>query len=535
MPYLAGSLLLLESTSLMHQLGSAVTAGLLAAWPGAIESLGRVVVVFALNEVLANGLGLAMRGGLVRRWRAPRLAVGRGGGGSRRTLDRATGIGRRGRRLASGGTRDCRRVGHHGFSGRTMGRSLSRSPAMIMDAIHGKSPGPASLCGVPLQGMKKGMVYSGVFMAILHGLDLLCKVPAAGWLLPALSAADRRLLAGAVLFPLAKTIIETFDGSQAFFRRTRASYRQPALYARGALIGLGVGYAILQLLTASATRVRAEFGCAVGIAAFGGVSLLRDGFYALRRRGRLQWRVYLVEAVFGGLIGAAIGFYLDAAQVSLVVGEVPSLPRRRPDAAALRRLSVLEQMGLHQPGQRRRRREPAVRGGPGGRHQLVHPRLAVRHQPHLPHGVFPPGSGADQGAVHPRRAGGPQPEHARSAPLGPVDVAHHQFVPPADGRADLVQPGRRHPHRGGHLPRRDHEPGGLPRLEPAVFIYLLAYDAVRILIWLDHMGLRVATLVNLSFLGMDRLDERLARFLGPAATAAASRKASSGSPPGRRC
>src|SRR5205085_2824645 len=52
-----------------------------------------------------------------------------------------------------------------------------------------------------------------------------------------------------------------------------------------------------------------------------------------------------------------------------------------------------------------------------------------------------------------------------------------------------------------------------------VFIALLAYDAVRILIWLDHMGLRVATLVNLSILGMDRLEERLARFLGPAATA----------------
>ena len=52
-----------------------------------------------------------------------------------------------------------------------------------------------------------------------------------------------------------------------------------------------------------------------------------------------------------------------------------------------------------------------------------------------------------------------------------------------------------------------------------VFIYLLAYDAVRILIWLDHMGLRVATLVNLSFLGMDKLEQRLARTLAPAATA----------------
>ena len=42
---------------------------------------------------------------------------------------------------------------------------------------------------------------------------------------------------------------------------------------------------------------------------------------------------------------------------------------------------------------------------------------------------------------------------------------------------------------------------------------------MRILIWLDHMGLRVATLVNLSFLGMDRLEQRLARLLAPAATA----------------
>ena len=53
-----------------------------------------------------------------------------------------------------------------------------------------------------------------------------------------------------------------------------------------------------------------------------------------------------------------------------------------------------------------------------------------------------------------------------------------------------------------------------------VFISILAYNSIRVLIWLDHMGLRVATLVNLSFLGMDRLDRKLARFLGPAAATA---------------
>jgi len=47
-----------------------------------------------------------------------------------------------------------------------------------------------------------------------------------------------------------------------------------------------------------------------------------------------------------------------------------------------------------------------------------------------------------------------------------------------------------------------------------MFLGLLAYDWLRVLIWFDHMGLRVATLVNLSFLGGDRLDEAAARFIG---------------------
>ena len=37
------------------------------------------------------------------------------------------------------------------------------------------------------------------------------------------------------------------------------------------------------------------------------------------------------------------------------------------------------------------------------------------------------------------------------------------------------------------------------------------------MIWFDHMGLRVATLVNLTFIGGDRADEAAARFAGHAA------------------
>ena len=51
-------------------------------------------------------------------------------------------------------------------------------------------------------------------------------------------------------------------------------------------------------------------------------------------------------------------------------------------------------------------------------------------------------------------------------------------------------------------------------LSPEDEARLLAYDWLRIIIWFDHMGLRVATLVNLTFLGGDRADERSAHFVG---------------------
>ena len=51
-----------------------------------------------------------------------------------------------------------------------------------------------------------------------------------------------------------------------------------------------------------------------------------------------------------------------------------------------------------------------------------------------------------------------------------------------------------------------------------MFVYLLAYGSFRVLIWIDHMGLRVATMVNLSFQGMDKLDEIVARFIGASST-----------------
>jgi cyclic beta-1,2-glucan synthetase len=516
-PYLAGSLLLLESASLVHQLGAAVTAGLFGAWPGVIECLGRVAVVFALNEVLTNGLSLATRGGLVRCWRAH---------GSLLAVAAAAVAGPWIAQLGSAGAvvawpPAAQRIAALLATMASQGglwAEVYLITGMVMDAIHGRSPGLASLCGVPLQGMKKGMVYSGVFMAILHGLDLLCKSPAADWLFqhfPLPIAA----LAGAFLFPLATTIIATFDGSQAFFRRARASYRQPALYARGALIGLGVGYAILQLLTASETAIRAEFGAAVGIAAFGGVSLFRDGFYALARHGRLQWRVYLVEAVFGGLIGAAIGFYLDTAQISLVVAKFHRYLSVGQTPQPYGVYPFLSKWGFINLG-----------NVAGGTSLLFAEALAGVISWSIPAWLFAINR-SFLTAYFRREAA---PIKALFTGRGLVDLSQNMlevlrwglwmspiinsFLRPVGEPTWYNQDGAIHTvvaifHRATTSPE------AFRAWSLNVFICLLAYDAVRLLIWLDHMGLRVATLVNLSFLGMDRLDERLARFLGSAATA----------------
>ena len=54
-----------------------------------------------------------------------------------------------------------------------------------------------------------------------------------------------------------------------------------------------------------------------------------------------------------------------------------------------------------------------------------------------------------------------------------------------------------------------------------IFTAILAYDVLRVLVWFDHMGLRVATLVNLSFVGGDALDEAAARFVGKEQTSRA--------------
>ncbi|HEX9354612.1 MAG TPA: hypothetical protein VF933_12460, partial [Streptosporangiaceae bacterium] len=391
--------------------------------------------------------------------------------------------------------------------------------ALVLDAIHGRAPSPASVAGPAAQGMKKAMIFSGLFMAVVHVPNLLWDVPEVcsfAQSYPVLAAA----LLGALIFPLLKTVIESFDGSPPFFQRLGKSYRNPILYLRGAVVGCGLGYWLAEGLSQMATLDRVGFGFAIGAAAFAGVDLLRDSAAARRAQGRLQpLRVYVVHGLLGGFVGAAVGFYFDAAQVEavaarfqgyLAVGAAP-----RPFIENV----LLSKWGTVHLGE--------VTGGvsllfaqsllgvltwaiPAWLFALNRTFLAAyfRKETAPITGLFTRDGlvALTENMIQVLRWG------LWMSPL------INSFLRPTGEPSWYNQDGAVRT-----LVALYHDatlrPEAFREWSLQVFIALLAYDWVRILIWLDHFGLRVATLVNLSFLGMDKLEQRLARFLAPAATA----------------
>ena len=275
---------------------------------------------------------------------------------------------------------------------------------LLLDAIAGRAPTPDSAVGHPLQGSKKGMVYSGTFMGLLAVIALLAGSPAVQQL-AASAPIVLGLLGGALAFPLAKAIIETFDGSQAFFRRVGNAYRDPMLYARGAVVGAGLAYGLSRWLPGQGMAWRVEFGFVVGVAAFAGVNLLRDLLGARMGRYRVQpARSYVVHGLLGGFIGAAIGFYFDAAQVAVVVAKFHRYLAAGHAPEPYDVYPLVSKWGFINLGTVTGGREPALHRGSGGRHQLLDPVMALRDQPCVHGRVLRPRDRSDQGALHPRGA-----------------------------------------------------------------------------------------------------------------------------------
>src|SRR5262249_25850034 len=78
---------------------------------------------------------------------------------------------------------------------------------MVVDVLRDQPPTGASVAGHAALGMKKAAVFGGVFMGLLQTLGVAAEVPTVRWLAEAHPVA-LAALAGALTFPLLKTIVE---------------------------------------------------------------------------------------------------------------------------------------------------------------------------------------------------------------------------------------------------------------------------------------------------------------------------------------
>ncbi|HKB01846.1 MAG TPA: hypothetical protein VKD90_06480, partial [Gemmataceae bacterium] len=514
-PYVIGGLLLLRSDGLLREL----SAGIMTDWPVLAACLGRVAVVFAFNVVVANGLSVATRRTFLRPASAylTLLAVAAAvvaapwvaAAGSGETVARLSGVPRM---LAV--------IGAAAVSQAGLWAEVYLITGLALGALRGKPPDGKSVLENPVEGAKKAAVFAATFMAVVYVPGLLWELSfvrslAADYPVPL------AMLAGALAFPLLKTVVETFDGSQRFVQRVGASYRDPVLYVRGAVVGLGLGYAVAAAMANEPMSTRVWFGFAIGAAAFAGVNLLRDGLLGATDRGRLQpARVYLVHAFLGGFVGGAIGFYFDADQVAMVGNKFQrylAAGLEKPEPFDVR--PFLSKWGRIDLGETT-----------GGVSLLFAEALAGVIEWSIPAWLFAINRTFLE-AYFKRDAWPVRALFTRDglAGLSEVMIAVlrwglwmspiiKSFLRPTGDPTWYNQDGAIRTLAATYH-SATMSPDDFRTWSLDVFIALLAYDGVRIAIWLDHFGLRVATLVNLSFLGMDRLEDRLSRFLSPASTA----------------
>jgi len=519
-PFAFGALVLLASDArgLVGELGEGITFGFPPNDPRIMESIGRVLVLWGFNEAMAAGLALATKGKISWSIRLHLILLGASVVAILAPFVADYGSGGAVAGLLSG-TRSIVAVVAAALSQAGLWAEVYLITGLLLDAVSGFAPTWEASRRHSLGGMGKGLVYAGVFMAILQVVGLVIEAPRfQSWAkaFPLVVA----LPIGILAFPLVKTIIETFDGSQGFFRRAARSYRDPLLYARGAVVGLGLGVAAMLGVSNWSIGDRSIFGFSFGALSYAGVNLAGHLVEASRGRGRVQpFRVYLAQSCLGGFIGAAVGFYFDATQVAVVaakfwrylaVGQSPEPFDVRPFLSKWGRVDLGTTTG--------------------GAKLLFDESLAGVISWAVPAWLF----AINRTFLAAYFAGETGPIRSLVTPEGRSALGRNMievlrwglwmspiinsFLRPMGEPTWYNQDGAiRTLFAIGH--DATESPAAFQSWSLGLFTALLAYDSLRILIWLDHMGLRVATLVNLSFLGMDKLDERLAKFLSPSSTA----------------
>ena len=393
---------------------------------------------------------------------------------------------------------------------------------LTIDALHGTPPTYAAAYAQWRSGATKGAIYGGVFMAIIVVGAAVMRIPG----LAGFTATEPYLpglIGGALLFPLAQTLIASADGTPPFFGRLSNNYHRRRSYLRGAVVGLGVAFFLASDMRNGSGLARFVAMFVLGAVAFAGVDLFSDIVTKAQGRRRVMegWRVYALGGLLGGLVGGALGWYFDANQIVVVATKFWSYADLSY-ASSGRQISSFTTYPLFN-------KYGTVDLGPvsGGTRlffseslsgvinwAIAAPLFSInffvlaaifqRSLAPLKQLVSPQGvQGLVEQAVRVLRWG------LWMAPVinsflrqSPDPSWYNQDGAVRTGAATIADM---------FLPE-----GSFRDWSLAIFTGLLAYDWLRVLIWFDHMGLRVATLVNLTFIGGDRADEAAARFAGHA-------------------
>lgn len=398
---------------------------------------------------------------------------------------------------------------------------------IALDALAMRPPTFASIWTHWREGTVKGAIYGGLYMLVVLAIAAPLRNPDFVAFVKAYAVIVAPI-AGAIAFPFAQTLIGSADGTPPFFGRLRRAYRDRRALARGAVAGSGALLAFLMTVGRGSPSLRFATMFVVGAIAYAGVDLLFDlARVASGERRKLQtWRVYALGVGLGGFVAGALGWYFDAPQIGVVVNKFWAYADADYRLAG-RALGdfvtypIFNKYGMVNLGQ--------VAGGVRLFYSesisglinwsLAAPLFAINavllaavlERSLTPIRGLLSGAGLEslvELGVRVLRWG------LWMAPI--INTFLRQSGNPSwfnqDGAVrTLVAIGAE-----VGLPTADFNDFSL-----TLFIGLLAYDWLRILIWFDHMGLRVATLVNLSFLGGDRLDEAAGRFLGHGARTAA--------------
>jgi len=514
-PYLFNWLLILGSVGLLRSIGNFLTFGASVYWPDIIELIGRFAVMFVFNEIVICSIGMATKGRVLKSMMghltillvsvgvvvAPVIAAF----GSSAYIVKLPMI------LKAIASMLTTALSYGGLWG-----EVYLVTGALLDAGKRIAPSLQTISKHVSIGSKKGMAYSAILVGLLYALGMVLNMPISHKIVSSMPIVIG-IISGALVFPLIKTIIESFDGSLRFFERVRYSYTDITLCARGAIAGFGFSYMVSNNMFSRNMPDRILFGLIIGLAASGGVSILRDGWYALRGRGKIQsWRLYFVDMLLGAFIGSAAAFYLDSLQVPVVVEKFKLYLSSGLSAVDYITYPLVNKWGRIDLG-----------NYTGGSKLLFIESLAGVINWSIAAWLFAINKVFLQAFFDKDKT----PIKFFFSKAGFASLIEHMiyvlrwglWMSPIIFTFLRMMPEPTWYNQDGAVRTLfaifnnfTMSPEAFKAWSLQVFVWVLALDWFRVLIWMDHMGLRVATLVNLSFIGMDKLDEKIGRFIGPA-------------------